>query len=88
MTYGLRMQLNGLGTVGDGALAGNEESLTTVSDAVVINQLRHAVRSAGACLNSAFHSRFVTRLSPVFATGGRIASINQGSTSFAARADL
>lgn len=47
VTYGLRMQLTGLGVVGDGALAGNEESLTTYSDAVIINQLRHAVRSAG-----------------------------------------
>jgi N4-gp56 family major capsid protein len=47
ITYGLRMQLSGLGVVGDGALAGNEESLQTFSDAVVINQLRHAVRSAG-----------------------------------------
>ncbi len=47
VTYGLRMQLTGLGVVGDGALAGNQESLTTFSDAVVINQPRHAVRSAG-----------------------------------------
>ncbi|MDE2100405.1 MAG: N4-gp56 family major capsid protein [Patescibacteria group bacterium] len=47
ITYGLRMQLNGLGTVGDGALAGNEEALSIYSDAVVINQLRHAVRSGG-----------------------------------------
>lgn len=47
ITYGLRMQLTGLGVIGDGALAGNEESLTTYSDAVIINQLRHAVRSAG-----------------------------------------
>jgi N4-gp56 family major capsid protein len=47
VTYGLRMQLSGLGIIGDGTLAGNEESLTTYADAVVINQLRHAVRSAG-----------------------------------------
>lgn len=47
ITYGLRMQLTGLGVLGDGTLEGNEESLTTYSDAVVINQLRHAVRSAG-----------------------------------------
>lgn len=47
ITYGLRMQLSGLGIIGDGALAGNEESLTTYADAVIINQLRHAVRSAG-----------------------------------------
>lgn len=47
ITYGLRMQLAGLGVIGDGVLQGNEESLTTYSDSIVINQLRHAVRSAG-----------------------------------------
>lgn len=47
ITYGLRMQLTGSGVIGDGTLEGSEESLTVYSDAVVINQLRHAVRSAG-----------------------------------------
>lgn len=47
ITYGLRMQLTGIGVIGDGTLEGNEESLTTYSDAIIINQLRHAVRSAG-----------------------------------------
>lgn len=47
ITYGLRMQLSGNGTLGDGVLEGNEEQLTTYSDALIINQLRHAVRSAG-----------------------------------------
>lgn len=47
ITYGLRMQLTGTGTLGDGTLEGNEESLVTYSDSVLINQLRHAVRSAG-----------------------------------------
>lgn len=47
ITYGLRMQLSGLGVIGDGTLEGNEESLTTYSDSIIINQLRHAVRSAG-----------------------------------------
>lgn len=47
ITYGLRMQLTGGGTIGDGTLEGEEEALTTYSDAVIINQLRHAVRSAG-----------------------------------------
>jgi len=47
ITYGLRMQLTGTGVLGDGTLEGNEESLTTYSDAVILNQLRHAVRSAG-----------------------------------------
>ena len=47
VTYGLRMQLSGNGVLGDGTLEGNEEALTTYSDALVINQLRHAVRSQG-----------------------------------------
>lgn len=47
VTVGLRMQLSGDGVLGDGTLEGNEEALTTYSDALVINQLRHAVRSAG-----------------------------------------
>lgn len=47
ITYGLRLQLTGNGVVGDGTLEGSEEALTTYSDSVVINQLRHAVRSAG-----------------------------------------
>lgn len=47
ITFGLRMQLVGNGTLGDGTLEGNEESLTTYSDAIIINQLRQAVRSQG-----------------------------------------
>jgi N4-gp56 family major capsid protein len=47
ITFGLRMQLTGDGVQGDGTLEGNEEALVTYSDAIVINQLRHAVRSAG-----------------------------------------
>lgn len=47
ITYGLRMQLSGNGIIGDGTLEGSEESLTTYTDAIVIDQLRHAVRSAG-----------------------------------------
>lgn len=47
ITYGLRMQLVSAGVQGDGTLEGNEESLVTYSDAVLINQLRNAVRSAG-----------------------------------------
>lgn len=47
ITYGLRMQLTSAGVQGDGTLEGNEESLVTYSDAVLINQLRNAVRSAG-----------------------------------------
>jgi N4-gp56 family major capsid protein len=47
VTYGLRVQLVGAGIQGDGTLEGNEEALQTYSDKLVINQLRHAVRSAG-----------------------------------------
>ena len=43
----LRMQLGGAGVVGDGTLEGNEESLTTYTDDLLIDQLRHAVRSGG-----------------------------------------
>lgn len=47
ITVGLRMQLSGDGVQGDNTAEGNEEALTTYSDAVLINQLRHAVRSKG-----------------------------------------
>jgi N4-gp56 family major capsid protein len=47
VTQGLRMQLTGAGVAGDGTLEGNEEALVTYNDAVVIDQLRHAVRSSG-----------------------------------------
>lgn len=44
---GLRMLLTGDGIQGDSTLEGAEESLTTYTDDLFINQLRHAVRSAG-----------------------------------------
>ena len=44
---GLRVQLSGTGVQGDGTLEGNEEALVTYYDDVIIDQLRHAVRSAG-----------------------------------------
>src|SRR4051812_28447236 len=47
ITVGLRMQLTGDGVSGDGALEGNEEALTTYTDNVLLDQLRHAVRSGG-----------------------------------------
>ena len=47
ITIGLRMQLTGNGVLGDGTLEGNEEALTTYTDNLFINQLRHAVRSDG-----------------------------------------
>ncbi len=43
----LRMQLKGDGIQGDGTLEGNEEALVTHTDDLLVNQLRHAVRSAG-----------------------------------------
>ncbi len=43
----LRMLLSGDGVQGDGTLEGNEESLTTYSDDIIVDQLRHAVRSGG-----------------------------------------
>jgi N4-gp56 family major capsid protein len=47
VTIGLRMQLTGRGVTGDATLEGQEEALTTYSDNVYIDQLRHAVRSGG-----------------------------------------
>lgn len=43
----LVMQMTGRGTQGDATLEGNEESLATYVDSVVINQIRHAHRSQG-----------------------------------------
>lgn len=47
ITYQLRMQLSGAGIAGDSTLEGNEEALTVYTDSVLIDQLRHAVRSGG-----------------------------------------
>lgn len=44
---GLRVLLTGAGVQGDDTLEGSEEALTTYRDTTVINQIRHAVRSAG-----------------------------------------
>jgi N4-gp56 family major capsid protein len=43
----LRKQLKGRGVTGDGTLEGNEESLGTFTQDLLIDQLRHAVRSDG-----------------------------------------
>lgn len=43
----LRMLLSGDGVQGDATLEGQEEALTTYYDDITIDQLRHAVRSAG-----------------------------------------
>ena len=47
VTCTLRMLLTGDGVQGDATLEGNEESLTTYTDDIYINQLRHATRSKG-----------------------------------------
>lgn len=47
ITVGLRMQLSGTGVQGDATLEGQEEALSTYSDQVSIDQIRHAVRSNG-----------------------------------------
>lgn len=47
VTVTLRMQLTGDGVAGDGTLEGNEEPLTTYTDNLFVDQLRHAVRSGG-----------------------------------------
>lgn len=44
ITFGLRTQLTGDGVTEGEPLEGNEESLTTYSDSVTINELSHAVR--------------------------------------------
>ena len=44
ITIGLRVQLNGDGVTEGQTLQGNEEDLTTYNDALVINELAHAVR--------------------------------------------
>lgn len=47
VTVTLRMQLNGDGVAGDATLEGNEEPLSTYTDNLFVDQLRHAVRSGG-----------------------------------------
>ncbi|HYH17877.1 MAG TPA: N4-gp56 family major capsid protein [Azospirillum sp.] len=47
VTFGLRARLRGAGVQGDATLEGNEEALTTYDDNVIIDQMRHAVRSKG-----------------------------------------
>jgi len=47
VTVGLRMQLSGDGKTENETLEGHEESLTTYSDNILINELAHAVRVEG-----------------------------------------
>ncbi len=47
VTFGLRTHLVGAGKTENETLEGNEESLTTFSDAILVNELDHAVRVKG-----------------------------------------
>jgi len=47
ITVGLRVQLAANGVTGDATLEGQEEALSTFTDNLFIDQLRHAVRSGG-----------------------------------------
>ncbi len=51
----LRLLLTGDGIEGDATLEGNEEALVTHTDDLLINQLRHAVRSAGEMTEERIH---------------------------------
>lgn len=53
--FGLRTLLSGDGIQGDATLEGNEEALTTYNDTILINQLRHAVRSQGEMSQQRVH---------------------------------
>lgn len=48
VNFGLRMRLTGAGVVSGQILEGNEERLITYSNAVSLEQYRHAVRDSGA----------------------------------------
>src|SRR3990167_520674 len=47
VTVGLRMQLTGAGRTEGQTLEGNEESLSTYSDSLILTELMHAVRVKG-----------------------------------------
>ncbi len=55
ITFGLRMQLSGAGISGDSTLEGNEEALTTYDESIIIDQLRHGVRSQGKMSQQRVH---------------------------------
>jgi len=47
ITVGLTAKLSGGGVTGDSELEGNEEAISAYSDAIAIDQIRHAVRLTG-----------------------------------------
>ena len=53
--FGLRTLLSGDGVQGDTTQEGAEEALSTYNDTVLINQLRHAVRSGGRMSEQRVH---------------------------------
>jgi N4-gp56 family major capsid protein len=53
--FGLRTLLTGDGVQGDSTLESAEEALSTYNDTVLINQIRHAVRSAGEMSQQRVH---------------------------------
>lgn len=48
ISFGLRARLTQKGILGDETLVGNEEKISTYHDRIILDQLRHAVRSDGA----------------------------------------
>ena len=53
--FGLRTLLSGDGIQGDTTLEGEEESLATYNDTILINQIRHAVRTGGEMSQQRVH---------------------------------
>lgn len=47
VTYGLRARLTGTGVTSSQVLQGNEESLTTYSDSIIIDEINNAIRVKG-----------------------------------------
>ena len=81
ITFGLNVQLQGDGVEGDATLEGREEALQFYDDNLVINQLRHAVRTRGRMTEQRvpYNLRRVSRnrLSDWFATRMDVALFNQ-----------
>jgi hypothetical protein len=84
ITFGLRAQLTGAGVQGDATLEGNEEALTTYTDNLKIDQLRHAVRSAGKMSEQRVPFEVRDEAKSGLPTGSPIASTPACSTSSAA----
>jgi len=83
ITYDLVAKLSGLGVLGDNPLAGQEESLTTYTTTITINQLRHSVLVKGAMSQQRvpFQMRKTAtgRLADWFAERDNLGTINQAT---------